>query len=474
MLPLRKFKPHQLPAFDYLMRTRHPFLAQEMRLGKNIEIIRRVKLTQPINTNLGLKILVVGPNSVLASWERELELENEPKPIFLQGTSQVRREFLNLTRYHWRLHNGTKTELRWFLINKEGWQSLPEIKDIIWDWVILDESWIRNPRTKVTKFFLQNFRNVQHRALLTGTPNPESILELWTQVAWLDGSAFGHKTFWGHRAADYEPNPFHAGDWTPKTEAKARILEEFGKRAFIQRRKDPGVDLEPHKVHEERTLELTPEALKLYNKAEKDFDLSGRETIWATDVYIYLRRLCGGVIDGKLLYPNKMNELIALLNGELYKVPVVVWFFFNDELYTACSMLIRAGITCYVVTGETKPEDRRQIERDFREREWPWVVLMQEAVGPFGMDLSRADTVIYYSGHPAALITQQSEDRIVNLAKNTTLLYIHLNVKDTVDSDIYAARYVKGWTSILDLNQALSDGIRSRQLQSTLVRRLEK
>ena len=448
----RPFRPHQQAAFAYTLRQRHPALFMEMRLGKTLVAIRRCLLYKPLNPMLGLRVLVVAPGSALQSWKDELQAEGQDEPAALTGERSLR---LALLMY---------ANANWFLINREGFLSLPEIaiKAIRnWDAVILDESFIRNPRAKVTKFFLSNFRDCPHRWMLSGTPNHENDMEFWPQLAWLDGQAFGYRTFWDWRAKEWQPD-LQGYNWYPLPSTTKTIRDTLAKRVYALRRTDAGA--EPTKETIIRILEFPPEIRIAYDTAEKDFVLSNTETTYAIVKYNWLRQLCGGFDATKPLkvWDGKLRELLDLITGELRGIPTVVWFHYNQELLAALNLLIASKIGCAFLYGKQSLAEREGQRQSFQQGKVN-VLLVQQAVAQMGMNLDHADTAIYYSQTPSAIATQQTADRMLSLNKKTTLLYIYLLVKDSIDEDLHEALKLKKWSSNLSLVHAIKEAARARQ-----------
>ena len=87
ILTMKQLRPNQRDAFAYTMRVAHPALFMEMRLGKTLVAIRRVKTYADCS-----KILVVGPYSVLSGWEDDLMSDGELGIWRLTGTAEERRE----------------------------------------------------------------------------------------------------------------------------------------------------------------------------------------------------------------------------------------------------------------------------------------------------------------------------------------------------------------------------------------------
>ena len=470
----------------YAREQRHPALFAEMRLGKTLVAIRRCKLIRPHDDRL--RVLVVAPNSALGSWERELHLEGEEGVAWLEGTREERLTTLR------------DVSASWYLINKEGHLVIPEIggqrpceacrgrgwtraddgdkiacgrcgrrgyvrgEPCPWDAIILDESpFIKNVRARVTQFFLRNFKNVPHRFALTGMPCPEGPLDLWAQLAWLDGgAAFGFKSFWGFRSGMFAPA--FGWDWQPKAGNLARIERDLGRRAFVLSRREAGLSVP--KVHETRRVQM-PKALRSkYRTAEREFvlqDLQGKEikrTIYATTRWHWLRQMCGGHVDERLVWPGKINELVSLLKTELAGEQVVVWFAYNEELRASARAIKRAKVSHAQMYGKTPAAARREMEGMFRDGKIR-VLLVQQKIAEFGMDLGAADTAVFFSRHAALQTNAQSTDRIVRVGKKGVLL-IDIVVEDSVDEDVAELVATKAWKTQGLLDAAIAERVKGR------------
>ena len=430
--------------FKIARRDRHPAMLAEMRLGKTLAAIRRILLYRPHDPDQGLQILVAAPNSALGSWAKELRLEGEPDPCFLQGTRKQRFALLE---------SGAK----WNLINKEGYQALPEIADVHWDAVVVDEStFIANPKAKVTQFFLRNFRDAEHRWVLAGRANPESDMQFWTQLAFLDGRAFGHNNFWSFRTKMFEQR-FGGHAWTPQVGTASIIRKEVGRRCCVLRRKD--VDMEMPKSYTIRTFQLPKQLLKSYREVESDFILRYRKkelkkTKYSIGIHQWLRQMCGGFIDGEMVWDGKIKEVQNLLRGELKGESVVIWFDYNQELFAIVEALRQKGISTRAYYGEVSPAGRRHLEEEFQEKKFQ-VLLVQNRCAQMGADFSSASAVIYYSNPTGLLARLQTEDRTVNPMKGENTLYIDFLVEDSVDVDCYDHLIDKDQKSDYTLERAL-------------------
>ena len=337
-------------------------------------------------------------------------------------------------------------------------------QEFLWDLVAVDESsCLKNPRAKITKFFLTGLRDAAHRVVLTGTPNPESELDMWCQVAFLHGWAYRCSSYWQFRAAWFSQT--EAMDWYPNPGTLDMMREETAKTAFLCTRRD--ADMPDRKVRETRRLTMPKKLREAYDKAEEDFVLEydGKDvdsTVYAGVRWQWMRRMCGGFVGDECVWRGKVDELVNLLRGELAREQVVVWYAYNKEIDFSEKCLLSAGISAMILYGPVSPAERRRRIDAFTKGETR-VLLVQQKVAEFGADFSVADTAVVFSRHPGLLTNQQSEDRIVHPKKTWPLLYVDLTVRDTVDEDVSELIREKKFRSQKLFDKALMERVRERR-----------
>ena len=458
----RSLYPHQTQAMRYARRVRNPALFVEMRLGKTLVVVRRCKQYHPRDPALGLRVLVVAPGSALGSWEQECGREGCSVAWLTGRNKQKRREALATV-----FERGEHPSGVFALLNKEGWSVLPEIARAPWDAVVLDEStFIKNPRAKVTKFFLHrnNFAGVPHRWVLTGTPCPEGDADFFCQLQFIAAGGppvLGCMDYWRFRQRYMEPDVTGFG-WVLKPGAPSAIRREVSRRCFVLRRSDAGMERE--KVYERRAFVLPQKWRREYDDMEANFENEHASTIWAGATWQWLRQLASGFVDGELVWSDKLRGLVELLRGELAPRavgPVVVWCCFNAEVHRIASELMSAGIRTRQVTGATEPRLRRDAVREFGRRFD--VLVLQQAVAQTGMDLSASSTAVYYSTPVSQFARVQTEDRILSLRKREPLLYVDMVTRDTVDEDVQRILRVKKQMSEHALGRALAMAMKERR-----------
>jgi hypothetical protein len=438
--------PHQVNAFDYAMREKCPAFFLEMRCGKTLVTIRWAKSLSGVR-----RILIIAPLTVLETWERELREEGESFTTCYGFSAIKRREaiaeawFKGEERRHWLLMNYEGLlnlgEVR-TVKRKDGRirriRQVPGVAFLPWCIVGLDESTkIKNPSAQITKVCIGGFRNVSHRALLTGLANPEGDLDLVSQFLFLDGHFMGHTDFWHARNELFEKKGYQ---WVHREGVKARIKQYVHRRAFVMTAAQAGM---PSRVqYQTRRVEPSPAQRRMYKQVEDEYAavlLSGEEvsTQWVLTQRLWLQRIAGGFDpEENLLSSAKSDELKSLLKGELANRKVIVWFKFRAELEHCREVLTKAGISCVSLMGGETLRSRTGKLETFRGR--TRVLLAMEKLS-FGFDASVADTAIYYSNEWSNQDRSQSEKRIVHPKKKRTHLIIDLVTRGTIDEEVVKA-----------------------------------
>lgn len=442
---------HQEKGVNYLRNATNPALFWEMRLGKSKTVIRA------FNGDINRK-LIVCPKSVINTWIDELETEGITNYAYC--TSE------HLTRLK-RIKEQTAwfIDPNWMIMNYEAVMKL-SIKDIEKEFqiVIIDESVrIKEPRTKVTKFFLQNFRNVKKRVILSGNPAPNNALEYYTQMKFLHGRWMGCDNFWQFRERFFSSD-YQGWTWWPRGASKELIRTQLQKDAYILSRKDVGMVTD--KIYEKRMIDMPENIKREYRRMEKEFVCnlpSGEklETNYVVSQLNFLQQLAGGQLKGQKFSDFKIKELVNLLNGELKGEKIVVFCQFLWELGEIKKALQQQKILCESISGKTTLESRNLIQNQFNKSNVIDVLIMQVGTGRFGLNLSAASTVIYYSNSLKPDDRIQSEERIFHPEKKEPLLYVDLITKNSIDEHILKALKAKDRQAKFFLGQIV-EGIRER------------
>ena len=419
----RELYPYQHEALVHCMNNENVALFMEMRLGKTLVTIRALQYHG--------NVLVVAPLSVLGTWQNELAAEGIPNVCTLRGPVEGREAHVcELFRF--------RTAPCWVLTNYETLRLAPGITKLPWYAVVFDESSkLRNVRTKTSKICLSEFKRTKRRFILTGLPAPESPLDYWGQMAFLDGEFMKHRSYWTFRDRLFMQPTGRTYGWFPRKGVRDQIRDAVNERAFVLSRKNAGIGNK--RVYETRMVEPSQEQERLFTEIKAHWEATlGEEklsTKWAMVAASWVNQVSGGFLHKQKVGDGKLQELVELLKGELADQQVVVWFRFNAELESTHALLQERSIKSCTVLGETKPELRYKYVNEFNAGKVR-VLLVQLKCGKFGLNLSSSSTAIYFSNGFSHEDRAQSEDRIEHTEKNEPLLFIDLVTRGSSDQRI--------------------------------------
>ena len=320
--------------------------------------------------------------------------------------------------------------------------------------MIVDESTtIKNPQAKRTKNVLGLAREAKYRRILTGSPVTQSPMDLWAQMDFLDPEILGQSSFYAFRTKYAVMITANAAGGTHKYQkiVKFRNLAQQGNlvspHSYRILKKDC-LDL-PEKTFTKRIVELSEEQQKAYNemKTSAITVLKGQPST-AVNVLTQLIRLhqitCGHMKtdDGEVinLKNSRLEELMQILSETTGKA--IIWAnYIHDILNIEAAIKKEYGPTSYCTYyGATKQEDRQRCIYDFQNKKNDCRFFIGNTqTGGYGITLTAASTVIYYSNNYDLEKRIQSEDRAHRIGQKNPVLYIDLVAKKTVDEKIIQA-----------------------------------
>ena len=247
--------------------------------------------------------------------------------------------------------------------------------------MIVDESTtIKNPQAKRTKNILSLSKEAKYRRILTGSPVTQSPMDLWSQMDFLDPEILGQQSFYAFRTRYAVVITANAAGGTHKYQkiVKFKNLAQLGNLVSphsYRILKKDCLDL-PEKTFIKREVELTEEQTKAY----------------------------------------------------------------QDMKTTAMTVLKGQSLTAVNDICRAPAEDRQRCIYDFQNKKNDCRFFIGNTqTGGYGITLTAASTVIYYSNNYDLEKRIQSEDRAHRIGQINPVLYIDMVAKKTVDEKIIKA-----------------------------------
>ena len=316
----------------------------------------------------------------------------------------------------------------------------------------VDESTsIKTPTAKRTKSILSIGKLANYRRILTGSPVTKSPLDLYTQCAFLNEHLLGFTSYYTFRNRYATMLDRNFGGRRVQIVGGYKRLDELSKilKAFSDRvLKENCLDL-PEKVYIERQVELTDEQSKAYSTM-KSAALASIKGKMATAPHILTQMMrlhqitCGHLKsdDGTIteIKNNRLEELLDVLDEIEGKA--IIWANYIYDIEHIVSVIKKKYGENSVVQyyGAVSSDKRQEAIQKFQDTNSAARFFVgNPQTGGYGITLTAANTVIYYSNGYDLEKRLQSEDRAHRIGQKKSVTYVDLVTPKTVDEKIKKA-----------------------------------
>jgi len=448
-----KTKPykHQLKALEMSWNRETFAYFMEMGTGKTKVLIDNMAMLYDKGKINGA--LIVAPKGVIGTWyTQELpthlvdHIENVSVLWQANITKAQSRKLGNLFK--------TGEELHILIMNIEAFSTQKGV-DFAGKFMlshktlmVVDESTtIKNPKAKRTKNILQLADRAQYRRILTGAPVTKNPLDLFTQCYFLSPYHLDHQSYYSFRTRYAIMKTAHISGRSIQLVAGFKHLNELSEKLklFSYRvLKEDCLDL-PDKIYMKRIIELTSEQKQVYEQMRKEAlaTLNGK-TVTTMVALTQLMRLhqitCGhfAADDGTIqtIKNNRLNELMDVL--EEIEGKAIIWAHYQYDIKTIMKEIAKIhGPGSVVDYYGLTPQDQRDMHREkFQHDPRCRFLVGTPSTGGYGLTLTAANTVIYYSNGYDLEKRLQSEDRAHRIGQHKPVTYVDILAEETVDEKI--------------------------------------
>ncbi|MFB0845750.1 SNF2-related protein [Paenibacillus oleatilyticus] len=431
----RVYTPHiyQKFATERILDTQFIALLLEMGLGKTVSTLTAIDLllNDYFESN---RVLVIGPKRVVQdTWFREARKWShlnhlEREMVLLEGAPEQRRKLL-------------KSNASIFLIGRELTEWLVSEYGNRWpfDTVVIDElSSFKNSNSKRFRA-LRRVRPMMKRVIgLTGTPAPNSLMDLWPQIYLLDQGERLGKTITGFRDRYFNPGARSGHvvyEWKQKKEAEQRIYETIADIAVSMKAED-WLEL-PERIDRIVPVRLSQEARELYKKLERDLLLEyvDADVVANTAAVLSnkLRQMASGAVYDedrgvKEIHKAKLDALEDIIEAAQGK-PVMVFYDFKHSFERIQQRFPQART---LRKGQDGNEDIRAWNND----EIPLLLLHPKSAG-HGLNLqeSSCQTIVWYDQIWSLEEDQQANARVHRQGQTRRIVVMRLVAEGTMDEE---------------------------------------
>ena len=315
----------------------------------------------------------------------------------------------------------------------------------------IDESTtIKNPNAKRTKNIISLSKESKYRRIMTGSPVTKNPLDLYSQCEFLDPWLLDFTSYYAFRNRYAEMKTMHAHGRSIQIVSKFRHLGELSEslQSFSYRvLKEDCLDL-PDKIFIKRQITLSPDQRKLYDQMRKKAlaILEGKVSSTKNSLTQLMRLqqiTCGHFTDDtgttQAIDNTRINELIDVLEDVEGKS--IIWAHYQYDVKAIIKAVVEKYGPGSVVDyyGLTPKEERQGHIKRFQDDPKCRFFIGTPSTGGYGITLTAANTVIYYSNGYDLEKRLQSEDRAHRMGQKKPVTYVDINAEDTVDEKIVKA-----------------------------------
>lgn len=405
-----KLLEHQAAVFNEYKDFENVGLFHDMGVGKTFT-------GSELANNYGLDIVVVCQHSLISTWLKHFQTHYPHYTVYNLCETKTLETFLNVSH----LKVGV---LNYDIIFRDRMKPLLGLTNYT---LILDESSvIQNPKSKRGKAVLK--LKPTHTLLLTGSLMNGKYERLWSQCRLL-GWDISEKLFLEHYCItdyvrDRRGNPLSSKLGFPikqvigykNVDRLKRKLREYG-GSFLKTE-------EVLTLPEQTFTDISVATTKEYKRFQKTkvVDVEGETLVGDTTLtkLLYSRMLCGAY------NPNKIQAFKDLLDSTNDRL--IVFYNFNKELEKLLEAV--GGRPVSTVNGAGK--DLENFENCGNS-----VTFIQYQAGSFGLNLQKANKIVYFTPPLSSEHLEQSKKRTHRIGQTEPCFYYNLVCEGSVEEKIY-------------------------------------
>ncbi len=308
--------------------------------------------------------------------------------------------------------------------------------------LIIDESAVlKSAKSDITKTILQYKDKIHYRLCLTGVPAPNSLLEYWGQLCYINETLLGNN-FYRYRNTFFFSCGYGGYIYKPMKGTQEVIMDNVSKQAFSLKKED-ALDL-PEQVYEIRYVYMDAIQQKAYNDMKKENILEFKDsiTLAANELakICKLREITGGFVINTEGIPVKISDTkIEALKELLEEIPadrqVIIWVQYHWEVR---ELEENFKDNACILFGDMPQKEKIKSIEDFQNNKYR-LLIAHPLSGGSGINFQQSSYAIWYSLSYSSEQYIQANDRQHRIGQYNKVTYFHLLAKDSIDEVIYKA-----------------------------------
>lgn len=410
--------PHQIKALYQTKNKNHVAYYLDMGLGKTFVGSEKMKqLDADVN-------LIICQKSKIDDWIEHFRKYYSYVPEFTYDLTRKDRFLAFMDHVN---SKDKDKEPCYGVINYDLAFRRPDLLNLENFTLMLDESsMIQNEKAKRTKFILK--MKPKNVILLSGTPTSGKYEKLWSQMhllGWNISLNLYHRQYVNWNTIKVGGVPLKVVDKENPYKNVDRLKSKMREHGAIFMKTD-----ECFELPEQTFTDIKVNSSQEYRKFKKDRvvtiddDINPIELIGDTTLTQMLgeRELCGIYSSEK---QKAFADLLQSTNDRL-----IVFYNFNGELDRLRSIIVDDfQRPCSEVNGHER-------DLDAYEKYDNSVTLIQYQAGSMGLNLQKANKVIYYTLPLMSELFEQSKKRIHRIGQDRPCFYYTLTVKNSIEGQI--------------------------------------
>ena len=445
MLLRNQMRPYQVRAASFVKRNRAAGLFLDMGLGKTVSTLTAV--SDMLEAGTVHHVLIVAPlRPAEGVWRQEAKKWQHLRHLTFKLLTGNERQRMLAINSKAQIHIINPENLRWLInvlrskMRKDGWP---------YDMLIIDESsMFKSAKAKRFGSLRHQVKRFTRRVILTGTPAPKGLLDLWAQIYILDGGIRLGEQVARYRSRFFHPSGYMGYGYTPDEGSESKIMSLISPLVLTMRAEDY-LDLPPT-MKQNVWVDLPLKARGLYRKMEAEMFLELENGSTEALSMATVTQKCWQIANGALFLEDAAGAQVwqAVHDAKLQALEEIVdgtggnklvAYYFKHDLARLKSLYPKAPC----ITG-LKGKRFTDLQDDWNAGKHP-IMFIHPQSGGHGLNLQNGgNTIIFFSllyGHE---FYRQVCERI-GAARQVGGRFDHVMIKhilarDTVDEVMLATQ----------------------------------